>query len=350
MTISTMNYCKYFFAFTIIFSIGLIHASAQSKPQLSQYILNPYILNPAFAGIENYNDLKFSYRKQWVGLDGAPTTIYATFHAPIAKKDLKNSATTLYGNDEASKHKKQYWSDYKASKAHSGIGIQIFNDAIGPFNNFSVMGSYSYHLGISPKINMAFGLSAGVKITSLNIDKLFFGNSTTQDPAIFYTNKIDKYNMDADAGLLFYSARFYIGLSALSLIPQNLSFADNFVVSDKVSRPNHYLSAGYRFPLNDELNLLPSLRFRYLSPEPIQTDFNAKLQYRDLIWVGLGYRSNYGVIGMVGINVMSKFTISYSYDYTTTQINTISNGSHEVVIGFAFKNGRKSFECNNRAW
>jgi len=37
-------------------------AFAQQRPHYTQYILNNYILNPALSGIENYTDLKLSYR------------------------------------------------------------------------------------------------------------------------------------------------------------------------------------------------------------------------------------------------------------------------------------------------
>ena len=43
--------------------------AAQQKPGYTQYILNNYIINPAITGIENYTDVKMSYRNQWTGID-----------------------------------------------------------------------------------------------------------------------------------------------------------------------------------------------------------------------------------------------------------------------------------------
>ena len=76
-----------------LFLSGLIFS--QSKPYYSQYILNNYILNPAVAGIENYKDVKLSYRNQWAGIDGAPVTTYFSIHGPIGKTDYKTSATSF---------------------------------------------------------------------------------------------------------------------------------------------------------------------------------------------------------------------------------------------------------------
>ena len=62
---------------------------AQQRPQYTQYVLNNYIINPALSGIENYTDVKISSRDQWVGLNGAPRTMYLTVHSPIGKKTTK---------------------------------------------------------------------------------------------------------------------------------------------------------------------------------------------------------------------------------------------------------------------
>jgi len=42
---------------------------AQQRPHYTQYVINPFIINPAIAGIDNYGDLKVSARDQWVILD-----------------------------------------------------------------------------------------------------------------------------------------------------------------------------------------------------------------------------------------------------------------------------------------
>ena len=71
----------------------------QQKPQYTQYIINNYIVNPAFTGIENYIDIKMGHRQQWVGLKGAPVTTYITLHKPIWKDDYKTNAGTIFAID-----------------------------------------------------------------------------------------------------------------------------------------------------------------------------------------------------------------------------------------------------------
>ncbi len=85
---------KKFFSVAVL-SICSLAAMAQAKPFYTQYILNNYILNPAVSGIENYTDIKASYRNQWVGIEGHPVTSYITIHAPINKGDLRTSVNSF---------------------------------------------------------------------------------------------------------------------------------------------------------------------------------------------------------------------------------------------------------------
>ncbi|MEM9327133.1 MAG: type IX secretion system membrane protein PorP/SprF [Bacteroidota bacterium] len=47
---------------------------AQQTPLYSQYFLNPYLYNPATVGFDGEAKAFFLYRKQWVGVEGAPET------------------------------------------------------------------------------------------------------------------------------------------------------------------------------------------------------------------------------------------------------------------------------------
>jgi len=78
-------------------------------------------------------------------------------------------------------------------------------------------------------------------------------------------------------------------------------------------------------------------------------DINAKLQYQDLIWGGASYRINDGFAAMVGVNLSNKFNIGYSYDITTSQLNTVSKGTHEILVGFLLGN-KYSDWCPRHLW
>ena len=320
----------------------------QQRPHYTQYIQNQFILNPALTGIENYTDVKLSHRHQWVGFEGAPVTTYATAHKPIGKKDFRTSPTS-YRVPGQNPRGKSYWEEYTAAEPHHGLGLQVINDRTGPLNQFAAYVTYAYHLGISAKTSLAAGFGAGVTNFSLNTSKLDFV-FTTVDPAVQHGGYLNQVKPDFNAGIYLYSADYFVGLSAQQIIPQKIAYADNTVSTiDGKMIPHLFLTAGYRMLAGEDFNFTPSIMVKYVSPIPVQVDFNAKLQYMDLAWVGASYRTEDGFAAMLGINISNAINIGYSYDYTTSRLNTISKGTHEINVGFLIGN-RYGDWCPKNVW
>jgi type IX secretion system PorP/SprF family membrane protein len=328
--------------------VTCIKTQAQQKPHYTQYILNQYILNPALTGIENYTDIKVSHRHQWAGVQDAPVTSYVTIHTPINKTDYRTTATSFDMPGENPRGQR-YWEEYTAAEPHHGIGLQMINDRTGPLNYFSMYGTYAYHIGISARTSLSAGFGAGFSNVSLNAGKLDFG-TTQVDPAVYGNGTINTVKPDFMAGIYLYSADYFVGLSAQQIIPQKVSFSDNSVKANNGKMvPHLFATAGYRFLLGEDFNLTPSVMVKYVQPMPTQVDLNAKLQYRDVVWFGAGYRYNDGVAGMVGVNISHTVNIGYSYDYTTSGLNIVSKGSHEIMVGFLLGN-KYDDGCPRNVW
>ncbi len=325
----------------------LLHA--QQAPHYTQYLVNQYIINPALSGIENYTDVKMSHRHQWVGLQDAPVTTYLTIHTPIGKKDDRVTATSFEMPGENPRGR-NYWQDYEAAKPHHGIGLKVINDRTGPLNSFAAYASYSYHVGISAKTTLAAGFEAGVRNISLDRTKLDFGAANPQDPAVYNSGEINQLKPDFGAGLYLYSADYFVGLSAQQIIPQTIYFADQLIkTSGSKLIPHLFATAGYRFLLDDDFTALPSVMVKLVQPLPPQLDMNVKIQYRDFLWGGVGYRVKDGFTGVVGINMSNTMNVGYSYDYTTSLLNTVSKGTHEIIIGFLIGN-KYGDVCPRNVW
>jgi type IX secretion system PorP/SprF family membrane protein len=323
---------------------------AQQRPHYTQYILNNYIINPAVAGIENYVDVKISHRHQWVGLDGAPVTTYLTIHAPLHKSDFeRENPTTVHASNENPRGR-AYWQEYTKAEPHHGIGFTMLNDRTGPLNRFAAYGTYAYHVGISERTSLSAGISAGVQNWTLNASKLDFGAANPVDPSVAGTGYLNKLRPDVNAGIWMYSADYFVGLAAQNIIPSKLKYAEDTVrLSDGKIIPHLFLQAGYRMFINDDFSFLPSVLVKYINPLPIGVDINAKLQYRDLLWAGASYRLDDGYSAMIGLNVNSTFNIGYAHDFTTSRLNTVSRGTHEIVVGFLLGN-RYGDWCPRNLW
>ncbi len=332
----------------LVSSCLVLMLKAQQKPHYTQYVMNQYILNPALSGIENYTDIKLSHRHQWVGLQDAPITTYFTIHTPIGKSDFRTSATSMRVPGENPRGK-AYWEQYTAAEPHHGVGMQIINDRTGPLSRFAAYATYSYHLGISARTSLAAGFGAGITNNSLNTSKLDF-IYVPVDPAVYNNGIINKIKPDFMAGLYLYSADYFVGLSAQQIIPSKIAFSDYQVkTTDGKFVPHLFATAGYRLLINDDLNLIPSLMVKYISPLPTQVDVNLKLQYQDVMWVGASYRNGEGFAGMMGINISNTLSLGYSYDYTTSKLNTVSKGTHELLIGFTLGNKYGDW-CPKNVW
>ncbi len=329
-------------------------ATAQQRPHYTQYILNNYILNPALSGIENYTDVKISTRDQWVGLTGAPKTTYFSIQGPVGKNDYRTTSTSFQipGQNPRGKY---YWENYTAAEPHHGIGLTIVNDRTGSFNRLTANATYAYHLGLSPTLNLSAGFSAG--ITNVSIDKSkhdFSGTGDPYDPATgaSLSGELNKIRPDLGVGLWLYSPNYFIGLSAQQIIPQKLAFADDaaFLTKGRLI-PHVFLTAGYRFLLGEDVNVIPSVMLKYVNGSSVnnfQPEMNVKAQYRDLLWLGGSYRYQDGYAGMAGINVSNSFNVGYAYDVTTSALNTVSRGTHEIMVGFIL--GNKYSEKCPRCW
>lgn len=335
-----------------IFVLFLVSVSAaafaQQQPHYTQYLMNQYIINPAITGIENYTDIKFSHRHQWVGIEDAPVTTYFTIHKALGKKDYRTTATS-FGLDGDNPRGKNYWADYQAAPSHHGIGLQVIDDKTGPISNFSAYATYAYHIGISPRTSLAMGFGAGFSRISLNASKLDIYN-TSVDPAVYRGGIIDKLHPDLSAGLYLYSADYFLGISAKQIIPQKIDFSNNIVkTEDNKEIPHIFATAGWRFLAGENFNITPSVMVKYLPHMSPQFDLNTKIQFRDLAWIGGGYRIKDGYNALIGLNISNTVNLSYSYDYTTSELASYTRGTHEVIVGFTLGN-RYDDSCPRNIW
>jgi len=326
------------------------NAHAQQRPYYTQYILNNYIINPAVAGIENYWDVKASHRLQWVGLQDAPVTTYLTIQGPLKKSDYgRETATSLHAGG-SNPRGESYWQNYTSAEPHMGAGLTILNDKTGPLNRFAAYGTLSYHVGLSPQTSLAAGVSVGITQMSLDADKLTF--ATAVDPAVGSSGILNRIKPDVSAGVWLYSRDYFLGVSAQQIIPEQIAFSSNnntVALQQGALVPHIFIQAGYRFFLSEDVSMLPSVMLRYINPLPLGFDINAKLQYQDLLWVGGSFRYQDGFAAMLGVNLSRTVNIGYSYDITTSQLNTVSKGTHEILVGFLIGN-RYGDWCPRNIW
>lgn len=328
----------------VLMSLTLL-CQAQQRPQYTQYVFNNYILNPAISGIENYTDVRFGYRNQWSGIEQAPITAYFSIHLPLGKNYLYGNSNSFSENGN-NPMKRNLMQTYMASEPHHGIGMYGVVDRSGPITSSDFKFTYAYHLGLSAKINLSLGVAAGVSRLMLDVSKITLENSL--DPAIA-GNANNKLQPDLGMGLWLYGPDFFAGVSAQQLLNRAITFTNQNNYNTGKQVPHVFITGGYKYFISDDITAIPSLMFKYVSSTPLSTDINLKFAFKDKFWLGGSYRSNDAAAIIAGFNINALFVLGYSYDFTTSELGTLSKGSHEVVLGILLNN-RYKVSCPQKNW
>lgn len=313
-------------------------ALAQQKPQYTQYIFNQYLLNPALTGIENYVDLKAGYRKQWAGINDAPQTTFLSVHGALGDQHLWSNSLTSFPEQTGNPLDRNYTQNYTSSPAHHGIGFTAVYDRAGPIRRLDANFTYAYHLQLSNTFNLSVGMAAGISNITLDVSNLIFENA--YEPALNNTI-INQTKSDLSLGLWLYGARMFAGISAQQILPQTLNFSDEGNYNSGKKVPHFFATTGYKFFFDDEIAAIPSIMVKYVSPSPVSVDLNMKIAFKDRFWLGGSYRKDDSFSAMAGFNIGKTLNLTYAYDFTTSGLNQVSNGSHEIVLGILLKNKYK---------
>ena len=102
--------------------------------------------------------------------------------------------------------------------------------------------------------------------------------------------------------------------------------------------PHFFATGGYKIFLSDDVTLLPSALLKFIDPAPVTFDINMKLSFRDRFWFGGSFRKDDSYAVLAGFNLSSVVNVGYSYDVTTSALRSVSNGSHEIVLGILLNN------------
>lgn len=291
-----------------LFILSAAHVFAQQDPMYSQYMFNMLAVNPGYAGSREVLSLTALGRRQWVGIEGAPTTYTFSADMPIRNKKI-------------------------------GLGLNFSNDRLGIMSNTAVNISYAYRLRVSKKGILGMGLQGGFNQYQADYGSVdpSQNSSYQSDPA--FSSSISRFMPNIGAGLWYSTDKFYAGLSVPKLLRNELDDMGN--AANDLSYANrqnihYFITAGYVFPLNDALMLKPSALLKVVHGSPVQLDVNANLWIHNVVGVGLSYRSGDSIDAMLEFQINPQLRIGYAYDYTLTKLQQYNSGSHEVMIRYEF--------------
>lgn len=286
-------------------ALGLAGAlQAQQDPQFTQYMFNLLAINPAYAGSAERVSLKGISRHQWVGFEGAPNTQSLTVHTPLGHESV-------------------------------ALGGTILRDTHGPITQYTFMVDAAYRIFMGDA-KLAFGLKGG-----LNLLQGEYAELSPIDPndQVFQQNVASKLDPQFGFGVMYYSDRYFIGLSTPKLLRTEFFETDSLAfVSEQGQRPHYFLTGGYVFDLGVYHKFKPTFLLKGVQGAPLSFDISANFLFFEKFWLGAIYRHEDAVGALAQYHITNDLTVGYSYDYTLSRLNNFSSGSHEIMLGFEFGN------------
>ena len=284
-------------------------ALAQQPSQYSLYMFNEGTYNPASVGTGNSLILTGVYRQQWQGLTQSPTQQNVNLQMPI----------------------------YRLS---SGIGINVENDKLGLEQNLLATVSYNFQLPVGRSSKFSVGVGGGVfqkTLDGANIrtpEGIYTGIIEHNDNLPLPNNEVSEMTPTINAGIYFKSESLKIGISSVNILEPTI---EGDFLSTQLSR-NYFITAAYNLDLSRNISVQPSILLKTDQTE-WQSEISLLLKYNDNIFLGGSFRGyNANTIDaaalIVGVDINERIKLAYAYDFTLSDLNVVSNGSHELLMQF----------------
>ena len=278
---------------------------AQQDPIYTQYLNNPFTINPAYAGINNRFNATLQYRSQWSALQGHPETFNFNSHISLVNNKV-------------------------------GAGLLAIQDKIGDNTTTEISTAYSYKIQLKADKVFSFGMQFGMMRFTNNNANL---NLQPNDP-YFVPYNVSRFN--TGVGLMLKSDRYLVGLSVPRLLPVTVSLGpgQSILVYDR----NYYVFGSYMVYLTERVRLRPAAVYRASDQLKGSVDLNMNLQIEDFYSAGI-FTRNFNTYGLLLQMIVSNYRLGYSIEVPGSK-TAIPFTTHEFMLGMSlstFRFHRQSF-------
>lgn len=269
-------------------------ASAQQDPLYAQYLTNPLLFNPAYAGLNNALNASLSFRNQWSGYPGSPTTVNLNSHLSLVENKV-------------------------------GLGGMIVRDVMGPTKNTEAhaLASYKLKLDKDNRYLLSFGMQAGIVTSANNYSNLHLDSPS--DPQFAPGMNFTWPNIGF--GAILTGEKFLVGIS----VPRMLKGKNDD--GGLLYNQHLYFFTSYVHYLGTRLRLKPSLLLRGVKNAPLSADVNFNINIDTKYSAGVFVRNfnTYGVL--VHAWFRNKFRLGYAFELPAGKAIGPQFTSHEVTLG-----------------
>jgi len=296
-----MSDIKFISVITILL-LSIFIAKAQQAPTYNQYANQPTALNPTASLLRPDGEIALLGRKQWVGLEGAPTAYWMTAHLP--------------------------WRQFDAA-----VGINVRHESLAIEDATELSAFLAKSIRISESEYLAMSMSLGMSFYNGS-----FSQVDPQDPA--FRSDIREQTALMGFGVMLYRPEgYYIGLSMPRLALSDLGSGGETNRQYNFSNQYH-LMGGAVWRLDQSFDIKPAFLASYIPGVPLQADLSAIVYVQKTAGLGLNVRTNSDLSALVEIMV-GPLKIGYSYQFNSNDNplkRRIDNATHEIGISYRFGN------------
>jgi len=281
---------------TLILVLAAFRLCAQQDPIYAQYLTNPMLINPSYAGLNNNLQVNAGYRMQWMGLESSPRTMNLNGNMSI----LENKA---------------------------GIGASMNQDKIGNTTITEFNGVFAYKLKLKDDMTFSFGMQGGVLGFKTDNSQL---NIRDAGDAAFPDGTTRTSTVNVGAGVTLLTDKFIIGLSVPRLLPAKLNSGSQ---QFELYNQHFYLFGSYVHTLNEHIRLKPSLLLRGVGGAPLSADvaFNVNINMKHTAGVFVRNLNAYGVLLQTMIG--DKLRFGYVFELPSSKSVGSNFLTHEIQLG-----------------
>jgi type IX secretion system PorP/SprF family membrane protein len=269
------------------------YCNGQQDPLYAQYLTNPMIFNPAYVGLNNSFNGAVSFRNQWAGFEGAPSTVNFSAHSSLVDNKV-------------------------------GLGVMFIRDRAGLLKNNEIELLSSYKLNFD-KYTLSFGMQFGFQNSTYRYSDATLVN---QNDPFFPTNDIRYSWPNIGVGAILRGDNFIVGLSVPRM--SKVKTDDfNFIIQSQ----HVYLYGSYVYYVGTRLRLKPSVLLRGVKGAPLAADLNFNVNIDTKYSAGLFLRNfkSYGVLVQAWV-LNNKLRFGYAFELPGGSSAGPQFTSHELTL------------------
>lgn len=299
------------FLLLFLFPLSL---AAQQLPHTMAFRSTMAGWNPAMTAPWSYMETQAVYHQQWLGFEGAPTTLLADIQAPLLAHNMS-------------------------------VGAQLLHDEQGPLRQTGISLSYAYQLKLSYSQRLAIGIMANTSRFSFDATSL---NADDPTDLLLGTMEGNEQKINFGAGIYYTSTDpedydepyFFAGLAAQQVLPGELRFT---TVNEEANleRSFHAFGVlGYHFEQRFSY-LEPSVQILYAANNISHVQVALQYEQYDAFWVGLSLDSSFRTglqLGYILPNVgAGSLRIGTMASYNISSRGQEQGMSLQALVGYRYE-------------